>query len=169
MTAPPPPVEVTIHSYAPFQIMWLAGVRHVDLAEHCLKTFGQPDRHPVIAGQAHQYHRLDATDRPLAWYLCALPIPWKWSANGHLAFEYAPGYHWTGDATVPGLEVELVNARPITAWGEHSIPAAEPLRQSRVYRTCRNWQFAWWLRQNRAAPDAPPRPQPRRQQSSTLF
>ncbi|MGI5139357.1 MULTISPECIES: hypothetical protein [unclassified Streptomyces] len=22
-------------------------------------------------------------------------------------------------------------------------------------RTCRNWQFAWWLRANRNAPDAP--------------
>lgn len=27
---------------------------------------------------------------------------------------------------------------------------------AKVHRTCRNWQFAWWLRTNRDAPDARP-------------
>ncbi|WP_328469545.1 hypothetical protein [Streptomyces sp. NBC_00448] len=30
------------------------------------------------------------------------------------------------------------------------------MHPSTRYRTCRNWQFAWWLRHNRNAPDAPP-------------
>ena len=57
---------------------------------------------------------------------------------------------------MPGLRVTLDNARPITGWGEHSIPANAPRRHQFLYRTCRNWQFAWWLRANRNAPDAPP-------------
>jgi hypothetical protein len=38
----------------------------------------------------------------------------------------------------------------------HTIPRDVHLRQSRLYRTCRNWQFAWWLPLNKDAPDAPP-------------
>lgn len=56
---------------------------------------------------------------------------------------------------MPGLGVRLKNARPLTGWGEHSIPASEPLRQARLFRTCRNWQFGWWLKQNRNVPAAP--------------
>jgi hypothetical protein len=44
----------------------------------------------------------------------------------------------------------------VTGWGEHSIPATAHRRGQWKYRTCRNWQFAWWLRTNRNAPDAPP-------------
>ena len=171
MTAPPPPVTVTVIKNASYPIMWLAGIRQLDLTQHCLRTFAEPDRPAVDLGKRVQTLRLSTQNPPLAWYLCALPIPWNWKANAHLAFEHAPGHQWYGEALVPGLEVELTNARPILGWGEHDIPATEPLRQSRIYRTCRNWQFAWWLRQNGDAPDAPPRSQsqPRRQLPESLF
>lgn len=52
--------------------------------------------------------------------------------------------------------MRLLNARPISGWDEYDIPQRESLRQSRRYRTCRNYQFAWWLRSQRDAPDAPP-------------
>lgn len=57
--------------------------------------------------------------------------------------------------------------RPITGWGEHSIPADAEMRQARLYRTCRNWQFGWWLRQRRNFPDAPPTPHRLRQSRTT--
>lgn len=139
-------------------ILWLAGVRHVDLTQHCLKAFGQPDRPRVNRDLRHQTLHLPADNPPLAWYVCALPHPWDWHKNAHLAFEHAPGREWEGDALVPGLHIRLEGARPVTGWGEHTIPRREPLRHSRLYRTCRNWQFAWWLRLNRDAPDAPPMP-----------
>jgi len=63
---------------------------------------------------------------------------------------------WEGPALVPGLHVHLDNARPLTGWGEHNIPGNEPRRKSVRFRTCRNYQFAWWLRTERNAPDAPP-------------
>ncbi|WP_217698543.1 hypothetical protein, partial [Streptacidiphilus griseoplanus] len=76
-------------------------------------------------------------------------------------FEHAPGREREGNALVPGLHVRIEGALPITGWGEHTIPRREPLRHP---RTCRNWQFAWWLRLNRNAPGAPhscdPSPQP---------
>ncbi|MDQ0601936.1 hypothetical protein QF037_006281 [Streptomyces canus] len=134
--------------------MWLAGVRHVALDQHCLRSFGQPDRPRLDIYSRHQTLELPEDNPPLAWYLCALPNPWNWAANAHLAFEPAPGEHWEGPALVPGLLVSLDNARPIIGWGEHSIPESAPLRRSTRYRSCRNYQFAWWLRQNRNAPDA---------------
>ncbi|GAA3371260.1 hypothetical protein GCM10020367_21210 [Streptomyces sannanensis] len=142
--------------------MWLAGVRHVDLTQHCLKTFGRPDRPPVNPRARVQTVHLPPENPPYAWYLCALPIPWNWSANGHLAFEPAVGHTWEGPALVGGLTVRLTGARPIHGWGEHSIPADAPLRHSSRYRTCRNWQFAHWLKQNRHVPDTPFTAPPRR-------
>ncbi|WP_438470959.1 hypothetical protein [Streptomyces asiaticus] len=149
-------IRIEIESRSRYHIMWLAGVRHVALDEHCLRSFGQPDRPRVDVRRRHQSLELARHNRPLAWYLCALPIPWDWNRNAHLAFEGAPGEQWDGPALVPGLYVHLDNARPITGWGEHTIPASEPRRNSYRFRTCRNYQFAWWLRTERNAPDAPP-------------
>lgn len=139
-------VRVEIEARDRYHIMWLAGIRELDLTQHCLKTFGECDRYNSNAQQRRQTLHLPATNPPVAWYLCALPIPWDWSRNAHLAFEYAPGETWEGDALVRGLGVRLANARPLIGWGEHSIPSDAPRRNSRLYRTCRNWQFAWWLR-----------------------
>ena len=140
--------------------MWLAGIRDIALDQHCLRSFGRPDRPTVHPHTALQTVHLPTDNPPLAWYLCALPKPWNWAANAHLAFEQAPGHHWEGLAMVPGLQVSMIGARPITGWGPHNIPAADPHRTLRRYSSCRNWQFAWWLRQNRNAPTAAPPPPP---------
>ncbi|MCX5206110.1 ParB N-terminal domain-containing protein [Streptomyces sp. NBC_00237] len=115
-------------------VTWL----DVDLTQHCLKAFAECDRHNVTHRRRTQTLLLPADNPPAAWYLCALPTPWDWGRNAHLAFEHAPGDTWEGDATVPGLRVKLTNARPITGWGEHSIPLDVPLRSGHRYRTCRN-------------------------------
>ncbi|MFE4869453.1 hypothetical protein [Streptomyces sp. NPDC056682] len=147
-------VRVNIEARDNYRIMWLAGVRDLDLTQHCLKAFGEPDRPHINTHRPRQTLQLPTVNPPTAWYLCALPIPWDWSRNAHLAFEHAPGETWEGDALVRGLGVHLINARPIFGWGEQSIPLDAPRRDSRLYRTCRNWQFAWWLRANRNVPDA---------------
>ena len=149
-------IQVQIESRTRYHIMWLAGVRHVALDQHCLRSFGQPDRPRMDISCRRQTLELPERNPPLAWHLCALPNPWKWSDNAHLAFEGAPGEHRDGPALVPGLYVHLDNARPITGWGERNIPESEPRRKSVRFRTCRNYQFAWWLRTERNAPDAPP-------------
>jgi hypothetical protein len=155
-----PPVRVGINAAAPYAIMWLAGIRNINLEKHCLESFGKADRYPLNRRASRQSAVLAAENPPLAWYLCALPYPWEWSKNAHLAFEYAEGHHWEGPALVRDFQVTLDHARPITGWGEHSIPATARRRNQFRYRTCRNWQFAWWLRINRSAPDAPPPLQP---------
>lgn len=149
-------VRVDIEARDRYTIMWLAGIRELDLTQHCLKTFANCDRPYISTKLRYQTLHLPSENPPAAWYLCALPIPWDWSRNAHLAFEYAPGETWQGNALVGGLGVRLTNAVPVTGWGEHSIPPDTPKRSSRLYRTCRNWQFAWWLHQNRGTPQVPP-------------
>ncbi|MER0478621.1 hypothetical protein ABR737_09780 [Streptomyces sp. Edi2] len=139
-----------------YRIMCLAGIRQLDLTQHCLKTFADCDKPRIDRRKQHQTLWLPATNPPAAWYVYPLPFSWDWPRNAHLAFEHAPGETWEGDTMVPGIEVRLANARPIFGWGEHSIPADAPLRRARLHRTCRNWQFAWWLRANRAVPEAEP-------------
>ncbi|MFH8405275.1 hypothetical protein ACH4FX_10940 [Streptomyces sp. NPDC018019] len=156
--ASPEGVRVQIETRDSYRIMWLAGVRQLDLTQHCLKTFAECDRYDVAPQRRAQTLCLPAENPPAAWYLCALPIPWDWVRNAHLPFEYAPGETWEGDALVPGLRVRLTNALPITGWGEHSIPRNAPRRSSYRHRTCRNYQFAWWLRTHRDVADAPPPP-----------
>ncbi|WP_158812859.1 hypothetical protein [Streptomyces rimosus] len=148
-------VRIEIESRASYRIMWLAGVRQLDLSQHCLKTFAESDRYNANPNRRTQTLDLPAENPPAAWYLCALPIPWDWARNAHLAFEYASGATWEGDALVGGLRVRLSDAAPITGWGEHSIPQDAPRRSSYRYRTCRNWQFAWWLHTHRDVPDTP--------------
>jgi hypothetical protein len=152
--ADPERVCIEIEKRADYRIMWLAGIRELDLTQHCLKTFTDCDKPRIDSRVRQQRLYLMADTPPVAWYLCALPIPWSWARNAHLAFEWAAGESWEGDALVPGLGVKLTNARPIFGWGEHSIPADAPGRSSLLYRTCRNWQFGWWLRANREVPDA---------------
>ncbi|MFE1558912.1 hypothetical protein ACFW6V_28510 [Streptomyces sp. NPDC058734] len=152
--ANPETVRISIERRDSYGIMWLAGIRHVDLGQHCLKTFGECDRPSVNHRLKRQTLLLPPQNRPAAWYLCALPIPWDWSRNAHIAFEYCRGEEWEGPALVPGLKVQLSNARPIEGWGEHSIPAEAPFRQVSRFRTCRNWQFGWWLKNNRGVPEA---------------
>ncbi|KIZ15368.1 hypothetical protein SNA_27840 [Streptomyces natalensis ATCC 27448] len=132
--------------------MSLAGIRELDLTQHFLKKFARCNKARIDRRTQHMSLRLPATDPPAAWFLCALPFPWEWHRNAHLAFEYAPGESWEGNAMVPGLKVKLTHTWPIFGWDEHSIPAETPLRRSRFHRTCRNWQFGWWLRMNRMSP-----------------
>ncbi|WP_157855969.1 hypothetical protein [Streptomyces aureocirculatus] len=149
-------VRIDIEARDRYSIMWLAGIRQLDLTQHCLKTFADCDRPHVSSKLWYQTVHLPAANPPAAWYLCALPIPWNWTRNAHLAFEYTPGENWKGNALVDGLGVRLHNATPITGWGEHSIPQDAPNRNSRLYRTCRNWQFAWWLRAHYNVRDTQP-------------
>ncbi|MFD5760227.1 hypothetical protein ACFWIZ_34870 [Streptomyces sp. NPDC127044] len=125
---PQPPVRVGINAAAPYLIMWLAGVRNVNLDRHCLETFGWSDRHPVNPRAPRQNVTLPAENPPLAWYLCALPHPWEWSKNAHLAFEYAEDHRWEGPAMVRGLQVTLEHAGPLTGWGGPTITPPPPRR-----------------------------------------
>lgn len=153
-------VRIEIEARDSYRIMWLAGIRELDLTQHCLKTFAESDRPHINVHQRRQTVHLPTANPPVAWYLCALPIPWDWSRNAHLAFEYAPGETWEGDALVRGLGVRLTNAHAIFGWSAQSVPLDAPRRSSRLFRTCRNWQFGWWLRNNRDVPDAEPAPMP---------
>lgn len=127
-----------------YSSIWLKYVRAVDLTVRCINCL-VGDRATIQLRAERQSIPLNEYTTPLAWYLCGVSSPYRWSANAHLAFEPAPGEHWHGPALVPGLTVTLLHARPITGWGEHSIPADSPCRWNHDFRMCRNYQFAHHL------------------------
>ncbi len=73
--ANPERVRIDIEARDSYHIMWLAGVRQLDLTQHCLKVFADSDRHHVDPRRRLQTVHLPAHSPPVAWYLCALPFP----------------------------------------------------------------------------------------------
>lgn len=47
-------VRVELEARDRYHIMWLAGIRELDLTQHCLKTFAECDRQPA---RRPLYHR----------------------------------------------------------------------------------------------------------------
>jgi hypothetical protein len=145
-----PIVEIT--SEGSYSSIWLKYVTSVDLGVHCIRSLVGRRCARIDAGAPWQRLRLDEHPRPAAYYLCAVSQPYAWGDNAHLAFEHAPGERWAGIALVPQLRVVLQDARPITGWGGHSVPADAPHAHDPRYATCRNWQFAWHLHIERELP-----------------
>lgn len=137
---------------AEYSSIWLKYVNGVNLSTHCIESLVGGRQKPLDRHQLTERLELTQHRQPLAWYLCGVTYPYRWTENAHLAFEYVPGATWEGEATVPGLLVKLENCLPIEGWGPDSVPEGAEFSQDRQYATCRNWQFAWWLRQNRDAP-----------------
>jgi hypothetical protein len=148
-----PIIEFRVHDS--FSSIWLKSIRAVDLDVHCIGSL-VGDRVVLASkrGRAGQEDALMLTDfpQPLAWYLCGVTEPYRHADNIHLAFEYAPGESWSGPALRPGVQVALVNAQPIFGWGLDSIPVGAAHENERLFRTCRNFQFAHFLRHERGAP-----------------
>lgn len=139
MTTP----TITLHRRGDFSSIWLKYVTGVDLDVHCIRSLIGGRHHGIELYARHQTLTLDQhTPTPLAFYLCGVSTPYDWRRNAHLAFVAAPGETWSGEAAVPGLTVELTNAAPVFGWGEQSIDTTHPYAGARLYRTCRNWQFA---------------------------
>jgi hypothetical protein len=151
--APQEAPTLTFRSAGGFSTIWLVYVQAVDLTEHCINTFIGPHSKRVVRDAEEQTARLDEHPVPLAYYLCGVTYPYSWADNAHLAFEYAAGHYWHGPALVPGLTVTLQDARPLDGWGPASIPDGAPHAGEFLYRTCRNWQFAWHLHRELGAED----------------
>lgn len=64
--ANPERVRIEIEARDAYRIMWLAGVRQVDLTQHCLKTFAECDRPAVDHRLRRQTLLLPADNPPTA-------------------------------------------------------------------------------------------------------
>ena len=131
-------LDMTVSS--PFRYLWLKHVTGVSLSKHCascLKGEYSKDVGPNIP----QVSGLELPDG--VWYLCGVSKPYRWDRNFHLAFHDCPGkiftFEWNGIA----VRIEGAEHLPIS---EEFIDPSDPNAEKREYRTCRNWQFAHWLK-----------------------
>ncbi|RGD59476.1 hypothetical protein DR950_18250 [Kitasatospora xanthocidica] len=133
-----------------YRYLWLKYITGIDLSRHCaVALHGRYSRH-INETTREATVELDEFPHALAWYLCGVTSnPYKWGDNPHLALELAPRH--TQDLTVHHLTVHLDGVRPIP-FTDANIPASDPHAGDRAFRTCRNWQFAHYLRA-RGVPD----------------
>jgi hypothetical protein len=126
--------------------LWLKYVTGIDLTRHCARALhGRYSRH-VQPEHRHMDVALDEFPHApiLAYYLCAVTTnPYRWEDNAHLALQAAPGH--SEELHIQGLTVSISGALPIP-FDDSRIPDDDPHAHDRLYRTCRNWQFAHWLR-----------------------
>lgn len=125
-----------------FSSIWLKYVTGVDLSVHCIQSLIGPRQDGISLRADTQTLELTQHPNPLAFYLCGVSTPYDWQRNAHLAFVAAEGETWEGDAGVRGLGIQLQDAAPIFGWGPDSVDTDDPNARIRLYRTCRNWQFA---------------------------
>lgn len=122
---------------APFMYLWLKHVVGVDLKEHCAKclTGAFDDR---LNSRTKMIRDLELPETPFH-YLCGVSKPYCWAKNFHLGFRFHTGKILTIERH--GIRLVLENAEEVT-FSEADIDPADPHIRLKVYRTCRNWQFA---------------------------
>ncbi|MDY0816553.1 hypothetical protein [Kitasatospora purpeofusca] len=134
-----------------YRHLWLKYVTGIDLSRHCaVALHGRYSRLVDERTQEATVH-LDEFPHALAWYLCGVTTaPYRWEDNPHLAVTAAPGH--TETLNVQGLTVHLDGVKPIHFTATDNVPDDDPHANDPAYRTCRNWQFAHYLRA-RGVPD----------------
>ncbi|MFJ6136552.1 hypothetical protein [Kitasatospora sp. NPDC092286] len=134
-----------------YRHLWLKYVTGIDLSRHCaVALHGRYSRLVDERSQEATVH-LDEFPHALAWYLCGVTTaPYRWEDNPHLAVTAAPGHAET--LAVQGLTVHLDGVKPIHFTATDNVPDDDPNASDPAYRTCRNWQFAHYLRA-RGVPD----------------
>ncbi len=124
---------------APLLYLWLKYVKGVDLRVHCAKCL------LGVYSKRVDPKMTEAQDIPLdedsaqIFYLCGVSRPYNWMKNFHLAFREKEGA--TIEYESNGIHIILENAERIE-FSEEDIAPDDPHRSKKVYRTCRNWQFA---------------------------
>lgn len=128
---------------SPFRHLWLKYIQAVNLDVHCARSFvghyeTQINPKLISAGPIPL-----AKHQAFYYYLCGVSQPYRWENNFHLAFAYSEGN--SIEFQQNGIEVVIANAVQLP------IPQIGPdcdsvFRHRKEYNTCRNWQFAWSIR-----------------------
>jgi hypothetical protein len=127
--------------------MWLKRVWNVDLSKHCQPALLGPTSRMIrtrFFWQAPKAFEIkDIYLEPSAsgyFYLCGVTHPYVWAKNFHLPFRFAQGS--VAEKRWYGIHILLRDAEELPL-SETFIDPACPEYQHKVYRTCRNAQFAW--------------------------
>jgi len=134
----------TLKVKLPYRYLWLKHIEGVDLSQHCARSFvGQYSKQ--VDRFHHNYKDIILPRGYVAHYLCGVL---NYTDNLHLAMLEAPGEHAEVHDAKCDFELEDGILVPIR---EDYIPFGAINVDKREFRTCRNWQFAHWLRNNHLA------------------
>ena len=122
--------------------MWAKAVTGVDLMQHCAKSLTGEYVQGLGPGMEEMSAPLGSGADILAWYFCAVAKPFRWANNTHLLA--VPELGSVAHVEGPGIEATITDAR-LVPLSEEWIDEAHPKARFKTYRTCRNWQGAWWI------------------------
>ena len=118
--------------------VWLKYVNGFDLTEHCAKCLlGSYEKR--INRNTFEYRNIELSPSRY-YYFCTVN---SYPTNIHLAFEEAEGE--TVEIEDDRYRIVIDNARQIK-FDASRIDPALPGATKKVFNTCRNWQFANWIK-----------------------
>lgn len=135
----------TLDVNAPFRYLWLKRVTGIDLTVHCARSL-LGHYLPNISPRAPRTTNIQLDNG--IYYLCGVSMPYTWAKNFHLAFEYAENSRI--EYSHNGISVIIENARALPISASYIDPS-DPNASKKEFRTCRNWQFAHYLKQRNKA------------------
>lgn len=125
-----------------FHHFWMKTVEDVNLNCHCINCLiGQRDYR--ITPKKRTFVNLELPDK--IHYLCGVVYPFDWASNFHLAFRPCEGKVLIENQNGVWIRIEDAEKLPISP---QFIDPSNPHSEERLFKTCRNWQFANWYRQN---------------------
>ena len=135
----------TLDVSAPLRYLWLKHVTGVDLNVHCARCLVGKYMDNI---SPHNPHTTDIQLNNGIYYLCGVSLPYVWEKNFHIAFEYSEGSRI--EYANNGISVVIENAIELPI-SESYIDQNNPNAWRKEFRTCRNWQFAHYLKQRKEA------------------
>lgn len=123
-----------------YKYLWIKHINGVDLSQHCAKCL-LGDYDSRISKEKHEYHDLTLPDSKYH-YLCGVL---NYYNNLHLAFREKDGEVVRYEDANVAIEIANAELLPISA---EYIDWKLPKAGLKSYHTCRNWQFANWVKRN---------------------
>lgn len=124
-----------------YRYLWLKHITGVDLSQHCARCLiGDYER--TVNRATRECRDIVLGDKYVAHYLCGVI---NYADNLHCAIMRKDGAHTEAHDEKFDIVIDGGVIVPISA---ASIPASAPHAGERAFYTCRNWQFANWLKAN---------------------
>lgn len=128
-----------------FRYLWLKYITGISLSVHCAGCFKgvySKQVSPTVTNLENA--ELNECETNI-FYLCGVASPYNWSKNFHLAFEQSEGNMI--DYASNGIHVVIENAKQLPI-SQDDIDTSLKNADRKEYYTCRNWQFANYLRKH---------------------
>lgn len=127
-----------------FRYLWFKYISGVDLNQHCAKTFiGEYSKliNPRTTETSIIFNEFEGFE---IFYLCGVHVTFDWNKNFHLAMIAAPGESFEVDEL--GINMTVTGAKRIPITTDAMEKLNHPKIANKSFSTCRNWQFANFIR-----------------------